>query len=53
MSSFLPLAVVGSGSETQRQVAENLNKLTYFCKAQDLMQDLITRCLIKNIIKND
>ena len=29
MSSFQPLEVVGRGSETQLQVAENLNKLTY------------------------
>ena len=29
MSNFQPLEVVGSGSETQLQVAENLNKLTW------------------------
>ena len=29
MSDFQPLEVVGRGSETQFQVAENLNKLTY------------------------
>ena len=28
MSSFQPLEVVGRGSETQLQVAENLNNLT-------------------------
>ena len=28
MSNFQPLEVVGRGSETQLQVAENLNKLT-------------------------
>ena len=28
MSSFQPLEVVGSGSEPQLQVVENLNKLT-------------------------
>ena len=29
MSSFHPLEVVGRGSQTQLQVAENLNKITY------------------------
>ena len=29
MSNFHPLEVVGRGSETQLQVGENLNKLTY------------------------
>ena len=28
MSNFQPLEVVGRGSETKLQVAENLNKLT-------------------------
>ena len=29
MSNFQPLEVVDRGSETQPQVVENLNKLTY------------------------
>ena len=29
MSNFEPLEVVGRGSETQLQAAENLNKSTY------------------------
>ena len=29
MSNVQPLEVVGRGSETQLQVGENLNKLTY------------------------
>ena len=29
MSNFQPLEVVGRGSETQLQVGENLNELTY------------------------
>ena len=28
MSNFQPIEVVGRGSETQLQIAENLNKLT-------------------------
>ena len=28
MRNFQPLEVVGRGSETQRQVGENLNKIT-------------------------
>ena len=32
MSNFHPLEVVGRGSETQLQVGENFNKITYRVK---------------------
>ena len=34
MSSFLPLEVVGRGSEAQLQVGENLNQITWRVKGQ-------------------
>ena len=36
ISNFHPLEVAGRGSETQLQVAENLNKLTWLQKGEPL-----------------
>ena len=38
MSNFQPLDVVGRGSETQLQVSENLNKLTWHDKVNKTHQ---------------
>ena len=34
MSNFLPVEIVGRGSETQLQVSENLNDLIQRCKGR-------------------